>query len=199
MTSPIEYLDELYQRSDDPWGMRERWYERRKRDLTLAVLPCERYRSGFEPGCANGELAAMLALRCDRLLVADVNETAVQLARKRLEDLAHVRVEHCAVPSQWPDETFDLVVISELAYYLDDAELSTLAEKIRTTLSPDGTLLACHWRRAFAEALHSAEVIHALLDERCGFTRIAHHDEPDLLLDVWSRDARSVAQHEGIA
>jgi cyclopropane fatty-acyl-phospholipid synthase-like methyltransferase len=141
----------------------------------------------------------MLATHCDTLLVADVNETAVELARQRLADLSHVRVEQCAVPSQWPQQAFDLVVISELAYYLDSAQLDALATKIRETLSPDGTLLACHWRRPFDAALHSAETIHARLDERCGFTRVAHHDEPDLLLDVWSRDARSVAQREGIA
>jgi hypothetical protein len=38
-----------------------------------------------------------------------------------------------------------------------------------------------------------------LFDARCGLTRLAHHDEADLLIDVWSRDARSVAQREGLA
>jgi hypothetical protein len=29
-------------------------------------------------------------------------------------------------------------------------------------------------------------------------TRLVHHEETDFIVDVWSRDARSVAQHEGL-
>ena len=75
MSSTREYFDELYQHSDDPWHLREGWYERRKRSLTLALLPRPRYRNAFEPGCANGELTAELAARCEMLLAADLHET----------------------------------------------------------------------------------------------------------------------------
>ncbi|PRY01102.1 bifunctional 2-polyprenyl-6-hydroxyphenol methylase/3-demethylubiquinol 3-O-methyltransferase UbiG [Paraburkholderia sp. BL25I1N1] len=200
MSSPATYFDELYRHSDDPWKLREGWYERRKRSLTLALLPRPRYRSAFEPGCANGELTVELAKRCDVLLAADLHERAVQLARERVADAPHVRVEQRTVPRDWPTEAgpFDLIVISEFAYYLDSAELETLAARIAASLTTDGTLLACHWRRPFAEALESADAAHALFDTRCGLTRLAHHDEADLLIDVWSRDARSVAQREGL-
>src|SRR5258707_10738662 len=183
MASPVTWFDDLYRRSDDPWGMRERWYERRKRQLTVAALPCERYRNGFEPGCANGELTAALASRCDTLLAWDVNETAAQLARVRVAGLPHVRIEQRTMPSDWPDGPFDLIVISEVAYYLDGSDLQQLADRIRETLSPEGALLACHWRHPFDEALQSAEAVHTMLDTRCGFARISHHDEPDFLLD----------------
>ncbi|REE19153.1 nodulation protein S (NodS) [Paraburkholderia sp. BL27I4N3] len=200
MSSPATYFDELYRHSDDPWKLREGWYESRKRSLTLALLPRPRYRSAFEPGCANGELTVELAKRCDMLLAADLHERAVQLARERVADAPHVRIEQRTVPREWPTEAgpFDLIVISEFAYYLDSAELETLAARIAASLTTDGTLLACHWRRPFAEALESADAAHALFDARCGLTRLAHHDEADLLIDVWSRDARSVAQREGL-
>jgi SAM-dependent methyltransferase len=200
MSSPVTYFDELYQQSDDPWKLREGWYERRKRSLTLALLPRPRYRNAFEPGCANGELTVELAKRCDALLAADLHERAVQLARERVAHAPHVRVEQRTVPREWPSETgpFDLIVISEFAYYLDSADIETLASRIAASLTTDGTLLACHWRRPFAEALESADAAHALFDTRCGLTRLAHHDEADLLIDVWSRDARSVAQREGL-
>ncbi|MFM0740600.1 SAM-dependent methyltransferase [Paraburkholderia xenovorans] len=200
MTSAVVYINELYEKSDDPWHLRDGWYERRKRSLTLALLPRPRYRNAFEPGCANGELTAALAQRCDRLLAADLHETAVRLARARVADLPHVSVEQRTVPRDWPSDTgpFDLIVISEFAYYLDAIDLETLAARISASLTPDGTLLACHWRRPFAEALESADTAHALFDVRCGLSRLAHHDEADLLIDVWSRDARSVAQREGL-
>jgi SAM-dependent methyltransferase len=200
MSSTAMYFDELYQSSDDPWHLREGWYEHRKRSLTLALLPRPRYRNAFEPGCANGELTAALASRCDALLAADLHETAVRLARERVAGLPQVCVEQRRVPQQWPTEAgpFELIVISELAYYLDAADLETLAARIAASLTPDGTLLACHWRRPFAEALASADAAHALFDSRCGLSRLAHHDEADLLIDVWSYDARSVAQREGL-
>jgi SAM-dependent methyltransferase len=200
MSSTETYFDELYKSSDDPWHLREGWYEHRKRSLTLALLPRPRYRNAFEPGCANGELTAALASRCDALLAADLHETAVRLARERVAGLPQVCVEQRRVPQQWPTEAgpFELIVISELAYYLDAADLETLAARIAASLTPDGTLLACHWRRPFAEALASADAAHALFDARCGLSRLAHHDEADLLIDVWSYDARSVAQREGL-
>jgi SAM-dependent methyltransferase len=87
------YFDALYDACDDPWGFRSRWYERRKRLLTMAMLPRERYRRAFEPGCGNGELSAQLADRCDSLLAADLNETAVHLAALRVAAMPHVLVE----------------------------------------------------------------------------------------------------------
>jgi hypothetical protein len=127
----------------------------------------------------------------------------VQLTRERVAavaNAAHVRVEQRRVPREWPTDAgpFDLIVISEFAYYLDAADQESLAARIAASLTTDGTLLACHWRRPFAEALESADAAHALFDARCGLARLAHHDEADLLIDVWSRDARSVAQREGL-
>src|SRR5258708_3601429 len=118
MFSLIQYFHELYERGDDPWKLRGGWYEQRKRSLTLALLPRPRYSNAFEPGCANGELTAELAARCDALLAADLNETAVRLARERVAGMPQVRVEQRTVPGEWPTGAgpFDLIVISELAY-----------------------------------------------------------------------------------
>jgi SAM-dependent methyltransferase len=206
MNSSIANFDTLYEHSDDPWQLRSRWYERRKRQLTLAALPRERYRNAFEPGCAGGELTVLLATRCDTLLAVDLHRKAVELTRARVAPVpdvlrghARIHVEQRSIPREWPEGAFDLIVVSELAYYLDDDELHALVERVRLNLTNDGTLVACHWRHPFDTALQSAEAIHRHFDAYCGLARIAHHEETDLLLDVWSRDARSVAQCEGIA
>jgi SAM-dependent methyltransferase len=193
------YFDSLYESSDDPWGFRSRWYERRKRLLTLAALPRERFNHAFEPGCANGELTVLLADRCDNLLAADLNETAVRLATERVAPLPQVRVERRGVPHEWPDGAFDLIVVSELGYYLNTRDLDLLGERIAASLTPDGVLLACHWRRPFDAAPQPAPNVHALFDTRCALTQIVRYEDPDMLLDVWSRDPRSVAEREGLA
>ena len=47
------YFDGMYAAAADPWGFEERWYERRKYAISLAMLPRERYRAAFEPGCSD--------------------------------------------------------------------------------------------------------------------------------------------------
>ncbi|WP_395848429.1 SAM-dependent methyltransferase [Cystobacter fuscus] len=104
----------MYADSEDPWEYRRRWYERRKRALTLAMLPHARYARAFEPGCSIGELSAELAARCDALLVSDGSEAAVRVARRRLAPWPHVRVEQRLLPDAWPEGTFELVSLHRL-------------------------------------------------------------------------------------
>ena len=57
--------------------------------------------------------------------------------------------------------------------------------------------MACDWRPDFAQrSLPTAEV-HGIL-AALGLARLALHEEDDFVLQVWTRDARSVAQREGI-
>jgi trans-aconitate methyltransferase len=191
-----QYFSGLYERSDDPWLLRERWYERRKRALTLAMLPDERYARAYEPGCANGELSAALASRCDALLAADLNPDAVELARRRVAHLGNVQVEQRAIPDDWPDGRFDLIVVSELAYYLDEGQLSRLCGRLTESLAPGGTILACHWRQPIEGWPHPGDFAHVELNATLPFARLSHYLDEDMVLDVWSSDADSVHRRE---
>ncbi|ACC74494.1 SAM-dependent methyltransferase [Paraburkholderia phymatum] len=199
MSFPPAYFDDMYRQDDDPWDYRGSWYERRKRLLTVAALPRARYRSGFEPACSNGELSALLAQRCDRLYVCDISDQAIHLARERLADVRNVTFAQRAIPEQWPDASFDLIVIGELCYYLSRDATAELAQRACASLTADGTLVACHWRHPFEGKLQTAEDVHAAFDALPAWRRIVQHAEHDLLLDVWSKDGQSVAQREGLA
>ncbi|MBU0791445.1 MAG: class I SAM-dependent methyltransferase [Gammaproteobacteria bacterium] len=194
----LGYFDQLYARSSDPWGFRVRWYERRKRALTLAALPHARYRRALELGCANGELAAELADRCDQLLACDFNGRAVALARRRLRELTNTQVEQRQLPGQWPAGEFDLIVVSEVAYYLSDDEFCELLARAIAALPQDGVLVGCHWRHRIINAHRSGDQVHAALTE-LDLPQLLHHQEADFLLDIWAKDSRSVAQREGLA
>uniref|UniRef100_UPI0021B5E213 class I SAM-dependent methyltransferase n=1 Tax=Streptococcus mitis TaxID=28037 RepID=UPI0021B5E213 len=76
------------------------------------------YERVFEPACANGELSVLLADRCASLLCQDLDPTAVHLARERLGAVSHASVELGRLPADWPGQTFDLIVLSEVGYYL---------------------------------------------------------------------------------
>ena len=191
-------FDALFRDSDDPWQFRSRWYESRKRALMLACLPAPRYGNAYEPGCANGEFSAALAGRCDRLLVSDGSSRAVEITRARVADFLHVQVRQAWLPSQWPEEIFDLVVISEVAYYLDAEALDAVALQTLASLRPGGTVLACHWRAPIDGCLFDGDEVHRRLGERLALPRLSRLLESDLVIDVWCEDPRSVAQREGI-
>ena len=196
MTAAQAPFDALFRTNSDPWGFRTRWYERRKRALTLACLPRPRYASGYEPGCANGELAAALAERCDRLLCSDFVPEAVALARQRLACHPHAQAIEATTPQQWPPSSFDLVVVSELGYYLDTDALSILARHIRSALRADGTVLACHWRHAIAGHPLDGDAVHRQLHRDLGLALHTSVVETDLRIEVWTTDAVSVAARE---
>nr|WP_232966951.1 SAM-dependent methyltransferase [Pseudomonas koreensis] len=188
----------MFRASDDPWAFRERWYEQRKRAITLAALPRAHYRAIFEPGCANGELSAELAGRCDRLLCCDTASAAVNLARNRLSLFDHAEVRQSRLPGDWPEEKFDLIVLSEVGYYLDAQDLTDVIRRISDSLTADGQLLACHWRPPIDGCPLNARQVHDLIHEQLPLPRLALHQEADFILEVWSREPRSVAALEGL-
>jgi LmbE family N-acetylglucosaminyl deacetylase len=192
--SEAHYFDELYAAADDPWELEGSFYEQRKRALLLAALPHERFGAAFEPGCATGVLTAALAERCDRVVAWDVAEAALRQARQRLADRPHVTFERRQIPDEWPDQRFDLIVLSEVGYYTED--LARLVARVRSSLSPDGVLVGCHWRHAAPDHAQTAETVHAALG--AGMHRLVAHVEEDFLLDVWSRSPGSVARDAGL-
>lgn len=198
MTLAAEYFDELFADSDDPWAFRTRWYEQRKRDLTLAALPRQRYARVFEPGCANGELSMRLAQRCDDLLCMDLSARAVELARRRLDQVPHARVSKGCLPEDWPDGMFDLVVISEWAYYLEPAQFVQVIERIVASLSPDGTVLACHWLHPIDGCPMEGREAHTLLAKHLPLQRTLRHEEGDFLLEMWSKQTGGIDLHEQV-
>lgn len=195
MTLGPDYFADVYAASADPWGFTTRWYEERKYALTLAMLPRRRYADAFEPGCSIGVLTALLAPRCDRLLSCDVAPEAVRQARRRSPG---TRVERRMIPREWPDGRFDLIVFSELLYYLGERDLRTVAELGAGSLNPGGHLLAVHWRHPVPDYPRTGDEAHAAL-RRTGLSVLAEHREADFLAEVYvNGDPVSVAAGEGL-
>jgi SAM-dependent methyltransferase len=195
------YFRDVYAGSPDPYGLADRWYEARKYALSLALLPRERYRAAFEPGCSVGVLTRKLAARCDQLLACDAVADAVESARARTAGLPGVRVEQRVVPRQWPSAAFDLIVFSELLYYFGETDLGLLLKLATGSLRPGGHLLAVHWRHPAADHPRTGDEVHQLLADHPGLAGLAHYDDPDFTADVYTHadgDQRSVAQLGGI-
>jgi SAM-dependent methyltransferase len=198
MNTPAEYFDSLFATSEDPWSFRQRWYEKRKRDLSLAALLHQRYERIFEPGCANGELSLALAERSDHFLGMDLCERAVDLARGRLSSHSHARIEQGAVPADWPAGQFDLIVLSEVGYYLAPAQWQEVIRQAERSLRPTGSILACHWLHAIDGCPMEGAQVHRMLSEHLTLPRQVRHQERDFLLELWSADTAALNLEEQI-
>jgi len=193
------FFDDFYRAGRDPWGFESRWYEKRKRDITLACLPRRRFGSAFEPGCAIGVLTAVLADRCDRVLATDISAAPLAVARERLAGRHGVRFEQRRIPAEWPPGRFDLIVLSEVCYYCGADDLGRVIRAAAASLNTDGVLLACHWRHPVVEYPISGDEVHRRVRQESGLAVLVEHVEEDFRLDVLTpAPARSVARRDGL-
>ena len=142
--APDDRLDRLHAHDEDPWGATSRWYERRKRSLLLAALPRPRFARALEVGCSTGVLTESLLERAESVVGTDSSPAALDLARARLGGRADLRL--LTAPVEWPEGEFDLVVLSEVGYFLSPAALDGLVRKVADCLTPDAVVVLCHWR-----------------------------------------------------
>jgi cyclopropane fatty-acyl-phospholipid synthase-like methyltransferase len=177
-------FNRMYEEGDDPWGFTTSAYEARKRRITVASLPSERYASAFEPGCATGLLTEQLATCCDHVRACDVASRALELAAERVGARANVTLEAREVPSDWPDDRFDLILVSELGYFLTPHELEQFVQRAAETLLPGGDLMAVHWLGPIDGYPLDGRAVHERL-ERGPWRRIVEHGEPEFLLEVF--------------
>jgi SAM-dependent methyltransferase len=144
-TIPASYFERLYEVEQDPWNFETSAYEHSKYGATIAALTRLHYRRGLEVGCSIGVFTALLAHRCEHLLAIDVSHRALNVATERCRGFANVKFEKRNVPADWPRGAFDLIVLSEIIYYLDPADVSGLADRVRGSVDPGGQVLLVHW------------------------------------------------------
>jgi predicted TPR repeat methyltransferase len=167
------FFDELYAADPDPWHFETSEYEQAKYDATIGALEDRRFANGLEIGCSIGVLTQRLADRVDDLLAIDVAAAALDQARAR--NLANVAFELREVPEAFPDGAYDLVVVSEVLYYLDAPAFDATCDAIERTL--DGVLLAVHWRPSAPRYPFTGDEVHARLRERFGPPELTRQEE----------------------
>lgn len=134
------YFEALYAKDPDPWRYHACEYEIDKRADTLGFLK-ERYASACEVGCSIGVLTAELAPRCDALVGIDISPTAAEIARRTVGAFPQVEIKVLHLPHEEPDLTLDLLVLSEMLYFLDEGEIASLADFAARRVVPGGDVL----------------------------------------------------------
>jgi SAM-dependent methyltransferase len=180
-------FERLYEVSPDPWDYDSSEYERGKYAATLAALDGRRYARALEVGCSIGAFTELLADRCAALTALDFSTRALALARVRLHEHNHVSVLEASFPEQVPAGEWDLVVCSEVLYYLDPPALEQATEWLRERLLEGATVLAVDWRGPTTTEPHDGDEVHELLRERLAAW---HALEPGYRLDRFDGDGR---------
>lgn len=142
---PASYFENLYASSPDPWNYETSFYEQEKYAATCEALQGRMFERGFEIGCAFGVLSRMLATQCRSLLSIDLVEPVLERARRENVALEHLCFEQREIPAFWPDGVFDLIVFSEVLYYLSPQDLAATAVRARQSLSPNGIVVLVNW------------------------------------------------------
>lgn len=190
MVRPPDF-EALYAADPDPWKVRDSWYERRKEAVLLALLSRERYEHAWDAASGTGALARALASRCGHVTASDVSPRAVGLTEQLLLGLP----DTTAVVSRLPEVpplagTPDLVVLSEVLYYLPDEERGRSLDAVGEVAAARAEVVVVHWRHhpddAFLPGATATEEADARLRE-AGWERHTWHDDPDFVAASWVR------------
>jgi 2-polyprenyl-3-methyl-5-hydroxy-6-metoxy-1,4-benzoquinol methylase len=110
------------------------------------------FHSAFEVGCSIGVLTSMLATKCQSLFAVDVVESALVMARETCAALKHVKFENLQVPLAWPEEQkFDLIICSEVLYFLSPMDIEIVAKLVFESLLPGGNVLLVNYTEQIDE------------------------------------------------
>ena len=192
----------MYSDSADPWELGTRWYEQRKYAITLGMLPRQRYAHAFEPGCSVGVLTALLTRRCTLVTATDVAEAALDSAQRRLADAGRreqVTLLRQSVDEPWPPGPFDLLVLSEVGYYLTPAALRSVLDRECPRLAAGATVITAHWRHRVDDYLMSGDDVNQVVAATAGLHVIGSYRDADVAIDVLDNaDGASVAARTGV-
>ncbi|MEH6408219.1 MAG: bifunctional PIG-L family deacetylase/class I SAM-dependent methyltransferase [Leeuwenhoekiella sp.] len=187
------YFDKLYTDNKDPWNFETSDYEKEKYEQTISALSDRKYKSAFEIGCSIGVLTQMLAGKCDKLLAVDISLLPIEKAKERCIGLNNVSFKAMDISEQFPDSSFDLILLSEVGYYLNKSTLNNLFSKIDQHLEDGGDFLMVHWTSYVGEYPLAGREVNLLFqsfnEKDLKFTMVKKHIHESYELFLWKKSS----------
>jgi len=180
-----KHFEELYRKKPDPWNYKNYEFEKEKYLKTLQAIPDE-VETVWEIGSSEGLFTQYLLESGKRVLGVDISATALERAQERLKDYGdRIRLQRLDITKEDIDGTFDLILASEILYYLGGKNILLLLEdKFYRHLRPGGYFLLCHF-------YPSGKIIHDIYREKGRFQEVfedvTHHPHRDYIITLLKR------------
>lgn len=185
------YFKGVYDANDDPWNFETSRYEAEKYAVTIASLPQKKYKKTLEIGCSIGVLTALLAQKTEHLLATDVSEKALEKAKERCKDLENVEFRLVSFPREMPNDRYDLIMISEVAYYLSPEDWENAITKLYDLMLPNGNIMLVHWLPEVHDYPQTGDEVHETFEKmmKDKLVKTFSRREENYRLDVWTKDS----------
>jgi trans-aconitate methyltransferase len=180
-------FEEQYRANPDPWNTLTDPYEADKRERTLTACGDGPFSAVCDLGAGTGLLAAALARHAERLLALDGAPTAVAEAQRRLAPFPHAEARVATLPDGLPAGPLDLIVASEILYYLDDGAFRAVLAWLPGALARGGRCVAVHWTGSASDLRRSADDVGAALAAVPGLRVLDTAPTAGFRLDVLER------------
>jgi cyclopropane fatty-acyl-phospholipid synthase-like methyltransferase len=181
----VQHFERLYRVDPDPWSFATSAYERQKYDATLDVLGTRRFIQALEVGCSIGVLTTRLAGCCEQLLALDFAPSAVAAARARCAPHPGVMIEQKQVPRQWPRGWFDLILFSEVLYFLDESDLKEVCARTMRSMVLGGWVLLVNYTGVTDDPVSGDRAAELFIKETASFLQPRlHRRESQYRLDL---------------
>lgn len=161
----LRQLEALYADGDDPWQFRTSPYEQAKFQATRDALLRTTYGSALELGCGNGELARHLAPRCLSYTGVDAVGSALDGACMAVPKGQFLQA---FLPCDLPDGAHDLIILSEVLYFLDRPAVTALGRQIARRW-PEAEVISVNWIGPSGNPLEGEAAL-AVFTEATGWT-----------------------------
>jgi predicted TPR repeat methyltransferase len=159
-TTCEEFFERKYRADADPWDFATSPYEQQRYETILRAIDHRRYRRALEPGCSVGVLTSRLASFCDEVEAFDIAPSAAAAAREQCRGLTNVHLSCAGLSEDRIDGQFDLIVLSEIGYYFEVAELRRIASILASRLLPSGVIVAAHWLGTSSDHVLTGDAVH---------------------------------------
>ena len=184
-----EYFKGVYDANEDPWNFETSQYEAKKYEATIASLPKEHYESVLEIGCSIGVLTQLLAEKSTHLLATDISEKALDLAKKRCADLGNVAFRKLNFQNELPEEQYDLIMVSEVAYYLSPKDWKVAVGNLYERLKTNGNIVLVHWLPEVHDYPQTGDEVHQIFEKlmKDKMKNVFNDRAETYRIDVWAK------------
>lgn len=185
----LDYFKDIYDRSEDPWNFETSAYEAAKYAATIAALPNKQEERVLEVGCSIGVLTRLLAQRCTHLLAIDVSQKALDIATRRCEHVRNVTFKKASFPKELPADQFNLIMVSEVAYYLSAADWKAAIGALYERLVSGGHIVLVHWLPEVPDYPQTGDEVHDRFEQlmQDKMKSVFSNRAENYRIDVWAR------------